>query len=117
MANLIPISQHSPQESCNPALKSQTPPDTYSIFPLTPPASSERRQTRQTTPVENVVQVFEKLRNHTALDPHGSEEIRICLPPDQYLELLKALESDQTLDNYAKCKARYASEDPSPMIH
>jgi hypothetical protein len=101
-------------ESCSPDPASKSPPDrrpARCINLSRTPASGERRQTLQNTDVENVLQVLRRLQNHSTSTLHGDEEIKLHLSTDQYLQLLKALESDQALDNYAKCKARYDSQD------
>ncbi|QKX55846.1 uncharacterized protein TRUGW13939_02945 [Talaromyces rugulosus] len=105
-------------ESCSPSPVSKSPPDRRPARRTNisrTPASSESRQILRNTGAENALQVLRRLQKHSTSTLHGDEEIKLHLSTDQYLQLLKALESDQALDNYTKCKARW-DYDPSTSL-
>lgn len=105
MAKSVSIPKNSkPQESCDLNENQNTPPDRLT-FPLTPPPTSERPQISTAFAVHHAMTIFSDLRGRRFPSPQTET---VTLPRDQYSELLKKLENDQPVWDYALDKVRYA---------
>lgn len=107
MAKSVAIPKGSMQDSCNSDTNEHTPSDRNISFPLTPPAS-EQRQPSAGLSVDNAIGIFQALQNHHTELPYD-EQKEIPLPPEEYLELIDALECDRSLQEYVSDKVRYVS--------
>lgn len=91
------------QEFCDLNENQNTPPDRLT-FPLTPPPTSERPQISTAFAVHHAMTIFSDLRGRRCPSPQTET---VTLPRDQYSELLKKLENDQPVWDYALDKVRW----------
>ncbi|KAK3943624.1 hypothetical protein QBC46DRAFT_27069 [Diplogelasinospora grovesii] len=90
-----------------------TPPDNGTPLPLTPPATDERFSWRLgASNVDKVMRMFEACRDQGAAP---ASLTKFCLPLQQYDELVKRLQDDQSLGRYVEDKVRFDYE-PEPGL-
>ncbi|KAL4866876.1 hypothetical protein BDV12DRAFT_172191 [Aspergillus spectabilis] len=115
MAKSVTIPKSYTQETCNSDTHESTPPDRNTSLPLTPPAS-ERRQQSARFSTGNIIGIFQDLQNHHP-EPSRDGQKTIDLPPEKYLQLLKALERDQSLQEYVCDKVRWDYDPKAGLLY
>ena len=104
MASPTYIQGNSPaQEPTGFSLSKATPPEKDIQFPITPPATGDRRlRTSDRFAVNAVLRIFRQHQDHSL----SGHRVSRSLEPEQYELLLKTLEQSPELDDYVRDKVR-----------